>query len=400
MLSKISNIVKDHQDDIILVVGVFLVSLLSFAMGYLVAKNQEKTPIRFEQEPEYNEAELKKRIAQMLLVGFRGTEVSENSYVAALLKDMEIGGIVLFDYDVPSETFPRNIISPRQTEKLISALQEISSLPLFIAVDAEGGKINRLKKEYGFEEIPSAAEMGKQTPEETRIVAQGLAQQLFGLGINMNLAPVVDVNINPSNPIIGRLERSFSSDPEKVVLYAEQFIRAHLENNVIPVLKHFPGHGSSKGDTHYGIVDITDSWKQEELTPYKKLVDLGLADVIMTAHIINQNYDGYPATLSSIFLEDVLRQEIEFDGLIVSDDMQMKAVVSQYGFREAVIKAVNAGIDLMVLSNNIDTYDENLPYQTRDIILEATKKGEIKEERIIESSERIYSLKRKFGIID
>lgn len=362
----------------------------------------------FSQEPKENEKvfdkekELKERIGQMIMVGFRGTEISEDSYIVKVIRDVKIGGVILFDFDIPSKSFPRNILNPEQTKKLIFDLQSYSATPLFLAVDVEGGKINRLKPEYGFSDFLSPKKLGEiGDTETTKKEATKLSQELKNLGFNMNLAPVVDVNINPDNPIIGALGRSFSSDPKEVASHAQAFIEAHNQNNIITAAKHFPGHGSSLEDSHLGMVDVTETYKEEEIIPYKILQDKGLFNAVMTAHIFNRTIDkDYPATLSSIFLTDILRKEIGFKGIIISDDMQMEAITKYYGIEEATIKAINSGGDIVLFSNNSQSgYDEELPYKVQEIIYQAVKNGKIPEERIIESSNRIYNLKRQFKII-
>jgi beta-N-acetylhexosaminidase len=348
------------------------------------------------------EGKLKERIGQMIMIGFRGVEAPENSNICEIIKDVKIGGVVLFDYDIPSNSFPRNIINPEQTKKLISGLQKYSVIPLFVAIDAEGGNVNRLKQQYGFLPILSPEEMGQdKTLETTEKESTKLAEELKNLGFNMNLAPVVDVNINPENPIIGALGRSFSSDPEEVVNHARVFIESHLKSDIITVEKHFPGHGSATEDSHLGIVDVTDTYKKEELFPYQKLNDEGLLNAVMTAHIINKKIDdSYPATLSKIFLQDILRDQIGFKGVIISDDMQMAAISNNYKFDEAIIRAVNAGCDIISISNNGPSgYDEEVAYKVRDAIFNAVKENKIKEKRIIESYNRILDLKKQFKII-
>ena len=345
---------------------------------------------------------LKNKIGQMVIMGFRGTEALENSYVANVIKDLKIGGVILFDYDVPSESRPRNIVSPEQTEKLISDLKKYSSTPLFISVDAEGGYVNRLKPRYGFIPIMSAKEMGKSLgTSSTASEAEKLSLELKNLGFNMNFAPVVDVDVNPTNPVIGGIERSFSADPQKVFEQAKTFIEKQKVNGIISVAKHFPGHGSSENDSHLGLVDVTKTYKSEELIPYQKLQGEGILDVVMTAHIINTNIDkDYPATLSPNFLQNILRKEIGFKGVIVSDDMQMNAIAENYGFEEAVIRAINAGCDILVISNNSTSiYDEQLPYKTINTIYKAVKDGKISIEKIYESYTRIMKLKKQYNIL-
>ncbi len=339
------------------------------------------------------ERELKTRIGQMLIMGFRGTEISEDSYITKVFRDVKVGGLTLYR---------RNILNPEQTRKLISSLQHYSSTPLFVTVTAEGGRVNRLKSKHGFSDIPSPKELGKiQDYEFTKQVALKLSQELKWLGFNMNFAPVVDVDINPKNPIIGALGRSFSSDHHQVVLHAQAFIEAHHQNDIITVAKHFPGHGSSEKDSHLGITDVTDTYKEEELIPYKSLQEKGLLDAVMTAHIVNRKIDKHhPATLSSNFLQDILRNQVGFQGVIISDDIEMGAISKYYSFEDALIRAINAGCDIILISNNsLSGFDKELPYKVRDIIYQAVKDGKISKQRIIESSNRIYELKKRFKII-
>jgi beta-N-acetylhexosaminidase len=347
-----------------------------------------------------NDQDLRNKIGQMVILGFRGTEVNEDSYISKVVKELNIGGVILFDYDVPSKSSPRNIINPEQTKELIANIKKYATIPLFISVDAEGGLINRLKPKYGFISIMSPKEMGEAGAEITSDEARKISSELKELGFNMNFAPVVDVDINPDNPVIGGLERSFSSDPEKVTNEAKIFIEEQTKNNIISVAKHFPGHGSSENDSHLGMVDVTKTYQEEELIPYKELQEEGILDVVMTAHIMNTNIDeNYPATLSPNFLQTILREEIGFDGVIVSDDMQMKAIADNYGFDESVIMAVNAGCDILILSNNNSVYDEQLPYKTIDVIYNAVKNGKISIDKVNESYGKIMQLKERFGII-
>lgn len=350
------------------------------------------------EEKKENDA-LKQKIGQMLILGFRGTEVNNDSNIVKEIKKYNLGGVILFDRDVPTKQFPRNIVDPEQTKKLIVDLKALASPSLFVAVDAEGGLINRLKEKYGFVNIPSAQEMGKEDPEKTKENALIIAEELSSLGINIDFAPVVDVNVNPDNPIIGELERSFSEDPEKVALYASKFIEGLHEKNIIPAIKHFPGHGSSAEDSHLGMVDITDTHKEEELIPYQRLIEEGYSDMVMTAHIVNRNIDpDFPATLSSLYIKNILRENLGFKGVVVSDDMNMGAIVDNYGFNEALIKAIQAGCDILIISNNGSEYNEKAAEEAMETIFQAVKKGEVSEERINESYNRIQELKQRYGI--
>lgn len=339
-------------------------------------------------------------IGEMIILGFRGTEVDDSSGIIQDINKYNIGGVILFDYDVPSKSFPRNILDPNQTKKLIEDLKNLTHSDLLIAVDAEGGYVNRLKEEYGFIRVKSAQEMGEDTPEDTYLEVSPLGKELDSLGFDLNFAPVVDININENNPVIGNLERSFSDDPVKVYEHAGSFIDAMHKYDIITAIKHFPGHGSSAEDSHLGLVDITDTYNREaELFPYKKLIEDGKTDIIMTAHIMNTDIDSdNPATLSSRFLQDILRDELNYKGVIVSDDMQMGAIITNFGFEEAIVKAINAGCDLLIFSNNGSGYDDSIAQKSFDTIKKAVRDGKITEEEIKTAFARIKELKLRYGI--
>ena len=338
---------------------------------------------------------------QMLLVGFRGDTVTDE--VGAMLRDVRPGGVLLSDHDLPSGgNVTRNITSPEQLKALTAELQETSTLPLLIAVDAEGGYVNRLKQKYGFPlYVPSAETMGMGTPQQTAATATLIATQLAEHGINWNLAPVVDVNVNPSSPAIGNIERSFGADPAVVAAHATAFVESHQNARIIPTLKHFPGHGSAAGDTHLGVTDVTSTYVyDQEIYPYESLISAGYDDPIMTAHIVNRNLDpgAKPATLSHDIMTGLLRENLGFDGIIVSDNMEMGAIVQEYGLQDAVTQAILAGVDVIMLANQGQTYDANRPYEVRNAILQAVYDGTIPQESIIESAHRIIELKAKYGI--
>jgi beta-N-acetylhexosaminidase len=346
-----------------------------------------------------DEEGLKREIGQMIIIGFRGTEAGPDSDIRRVIREVKIGGVILFDIDVPSgRTFPRNITDPAQTKKLIADLKKDLNIPLFISVDAEGGKVNRLKPKYGFPDIPGAQEVGdKNDITYTRSAADSLASGLSDLGFNMDFAPVVDVNVEPDNPVIGGLGRAFSRDPEVVAEHAAVYVESAREKNIISVLKHFPGHGSSTKDSHLGLVDVTGSYKEEELIPYEILIGDGQADCVMAAHIMDRRVDkDHPASLSPYFIKRVLRERLGFEGVVISDDIQMEAIASHYALPEAVVLAVNAGCDLILAGNNGREYDEDLPYKIRDAIFEGVKNGKIPRERIREAAGRIDALKKRY----
>ncbi len=294
------------------------------------------------------------QIEQMFLLGFAGCSAFDSPWLGDAI-NRGLGGVILFDRNVDGSV--QNISSPAQLQKLTSTMQSLAEETLLIAVDQEGGQVCRLKERDGFAASESAAILGQGVAEETTSPAVGqMAATLARNGINMNLAPVVDLNLNPDNPIIARYQRSFGGDVRCVVAHARAFIRSHHAHGVACCLKHFPGHGSSRGDSHLGFVDITEDWQRQELEPYKEIFALGFDDAVMTAHVVQRHLDasGVPATLSPLVVHKMLRQELGFTGVTMTDDLQMRAISDRYGLKEAVQLAVLAGVDLLVIGNNLE----------------------------------------------
>jgi beta-N-acetylhexosaminidase len=335
------------------------------------------------------------RIGAMLMSGFRGLVPTEE--ILGMLREQHLGGVVLFDYDVERKEAVRNVASPEQLRSLIAALQAEVQYPLLVAVDQEGGRVSRLKERYGFPASVSQQQLAM-TGDTAVTAAQAhrTGQLLRGLGFNVNFAPVVDVNSNPGNPIIGMLQRSYSSDPDSVAIHARAAVIAMREEGVMPVPKHFPGHGSSSGDTHEGFVDVTDSWDSSELLPYRALIGEGLVDMLMTAHIVQRKLDQqYPATLSHRIIDGLLRAELGFDGVVVTDDMQMKAIAGEYGFETALRRAIEAGADVLLFGNNTGRYEPRIAAKAHAAIRRMVENGRISRDRIEQSWRRITSLRQR-----
>lgn len=288
------------------------------------------------------------------MVGFRGLKLERDNPILADIREGRVGGVVLFDYDVPSKSPIRNIESPKQVKALIKDLRRVAPGPLLVAVDQEGGRVARLKEKFGFPPSVSAKSLGAlDDAAATRKAALATAETLAEAGFDLNFAPVVDLDVNPANPVIGGLERSFSADPDIVTRHAAEVVKAHRECGVLTCLKHFPGHGSSRADSHLGFVDLTETWSRKELEPYARLIGAGLCDSVMTAHIFNAALDSdLPATLSAKVITGMLREGLAYGGPVISDDMQMKAISANYGFEDAIRKAIAAGVDILVFANN------------------------------------------------
>ena len=343
--------------------------------------------------------DLERQIGQMLLVGFRGLEVDESSPIVRDIRAGHVGGVILFDYDVALKSPVRNVASPEQVKKLVADLQAASpAVPLFVAVDQEGGRVGRFKEKHGFPPSVSQRWLGEQNDLTlTARHAQQTARTLAGLGINVNLAPVVDLDVNPASPVIGRLERSFSADPRVVAEHAVEVIVAHQIEGVLTALKHFPGHGSSAADSHLGFTDVTGTWSESELLPYGEILRSSGADMIMTAHVFNARLDpDWPATLSKRTIQGLLRDEMGYRGVVVSDDMQMQAITDHYSLETALERAILAGADMIIFGNNLQ-YDQGAARRAVQIILDLVREGRVPGWRINESCARIMHLKSRLA---
>jgi beta-N-acetylhexosaminidase len=338
--------------------------------------------------------DLEKKIGQLFLIGFHGETVADNHPIAADIRTRNLGGVILFDRLLAKNLSSNNIRTASQARQLTADLQGLAENKLLIGVDQEGGKVCRFSAARGFPASASAAELGrKDDPVLTEIHALATADMLQAVGVNFNLAPVVDLNIHRDNPIIGKVERSFSSRTDKVVRHAQAWITCHRQRHILTCLKHFPGHGSSHHDSHQGFVDISETWTPEEMQPFAQLIGMDLADAIMTGHLFNRNLDrDHPATLSPGVITEILREKLGFQGVILTDDLQMKAITDRYGLEEAVCMAFAAGIDLVVIGNNL-VYDPEILDKAIKAVIKGIAAGTLPEERLHEAYLRIQKLK-------
>ncbi len=342
----------------------------------------------------YSEIEIKSMISRMLVIGFEGENVDENSKIIKQIKKYNLGGVILFDRFYNDANRTKNIRSPKQLKILTQRLQQASKKPLIVAIDQEGGRVERLKESYGFVHTKSAMQMAKGSLKSAEKEYKKLADTLHVNGINCDFAPVVDLAINPKNYVIYKLERSYGADGKRVSEYAGVFIDALRDENIISVLKHFPGHGSSMGDSHKGFVDVSDTWSEKELEPYRILIGQNRADMIMTAHVFNSHLDPvHPATLSYSVNTKLLRNKLGFKGVIISDDLQMKAISEHYLLKEMLTLAINSGVDMLLFANQLAYQDLDSVINT---IYHSIREGDIKISRILESNRRIEALDLKY----
>ena len=340
---------------------------------------------------------LKKQIGRMLVVGFTNESINQNSQIVELIQKYDLGGVILFDKYYERRSITKNISSPQQLKELTSQLKKFSHKPLLISVDQEGGYVARLKHYYGFKRIPSAKEISHIPFEDAKEFYDAQSQMLRDAGINCNFAPVVDLEVNLKNKVISKFERSYGNSSQEVTKYAKLLIDAQKKESVISVLKHFPGHGSSLEDSHKGFVDISNTWSKKELEPYQNLINSNDVDMIMTAHVFNSHLDAtYPATLSHNINTKLLREEMHYKGVVISDDLQMKAITKHYSLKESVTLAINSGVDILLFGNQLNDYNIDNLVET---IYQQVKRGLITRKRIAESNRRIENLHTKNSII-
>lgn len=337
---------------------------------------------------------LEQMAGQMIVVGFQGDDVDDRS-VVRLREEIaagELGGVMFLKTNVASL---RNVRAMNEAFRAAAP----DGLPPFITIDQEGGAVERLTEDVGFDEVPRALQVAKsRSPEQAESLYAGMASGIADLGFTVNFGPVVDLAINPNNQVIAKFGRAFGKTAEVVVPYAEAFVKAHRAVGVLTALKHFPGHGSSTADSHEGFVDITDTWKDSELEPYRRMIAGGFADFVMVGHLIDTDVaaDGMPSSLSPEWITGVLRDQLGYDGVVISDDLEMGAIRDHFKLAEAVVRAVEAGMDVLLFSNTAD-YRPGLAEEVRDILVSAANADPVFKARIEESYARIAALKQRIG---
>ena len=336
------------------------------------------------------------KVSQLLVAGIEGTQLGQDAVQA--VQDYQVGGVILFG---------RNVESAWQLAELTNGLKDLNGdyTPLFLCVDQEGGRVDRMPPEV--ERTPSAWSVGQTLDTEGVGAAYGalLAEECAAFGFNMDFAPSLDIWSNPDNTVIG--DRAFGNDWEWTAFFGMSAVESMEEQGgVIPVVKHFPGHGDTSVDSHVAlpVVDksLEELW-QSELVPFNMVLNqedyFGAqagpsAPAVMVAHILLSQVDpDYPASLSHRVVTGLLREEMGFDGVVCTDDLTMGAVSNTYGMGEAAVLAVEAGCDLLLVCHGADNLTE-----ARDALLEAADSGRISPERLDESVKRILSLKAGYGL--
>ena len=328
---------------------------------------------------------LDEKIGQMITVGI--DEYTINDKTKELIVDKKVGGIILFK---------DNINDSNQLLQLINNIKDINSknkIPLFISIDEEGGRVSRLPKEI--KKLPSNEVIGNINDKELAYdIGKTIGYSLKSFGFNMDFTPVLDINSNSKNTVIG--DRSFSSNKNIVANLGVSEINGFKSRNIISVAKHFPGHGDTDIDSHYKLPIINktlDELKEVEFVPFKNAIEENVPS-IMVSHILLPEIDDInPASMSKTIITDILRKDLKFDGLIVTDDMTMGAITNNFDISEACIKSINAGADLLLICHGYETEVDVI-----NNIKDAVDKGIISIDRINESVYRILSLKYSYKI--
>ena len=333
------------------------------------------------------EMTVRQMLGQKLIFGFHGTTLSEE--FKQLIREYKIGNVILF---------LRNVESADQLRRLCAEIQnlilEVTGYPAFIVIDQEGGMVSRLPADAV--NVPGAmAISATDHPDNARKAAQITIRQLQGLGINFNMAPVLDVNSNPANPVIG--VRNLSDDPIRVAEYSEAAVRAYENTGVFCCGKHFPGHGDTNVDSHLGLprIDKTlEELEQTELIPFRRCIEAGIP-AVMSSHILFPNIEkeNIPGTMSRTIITDILKNRLGFKGLVFSDCLEMQAIQTYYGTAKGAVAAFKAGIDLAELSKTM-----SLMRDTAEAVNEAAERGEFDMEELRESVEKILAVKKNMVV--
>ncbi|MGI6707279.1 MAG: beta-N-acetylhexosaminidase [Clostridia bacterium] len=345
---------------------------------------EKKDPI----QEQIQQMTLKEKVGQMVIVGMGG--FSADDEIRELIESYHVGGVILFK--------SKNVENANQLLALLNTLKTINApnkIPLFLSTDEEGGRVSRMPDEL--EDLPRNKKVGRiNNPAFSYGIGTLLAEQLLAFGFNMNFAPILDINSNPNNPVIG--DRSFGDDADIVSELGVQTMKGIQSKGVISVVKHFPGHGDTSVDSHVGLPRVNnglDRLERLELVPFKKAIQSN-ADAVMVAHILLTKIDPeYPSSMSKVVITDILRNKLEFNGVVLTDDMTMGAISENYETGEAAVRSINAGADIVLVCHGYSKEKAVL-----QAIVKAVADGTLSEGRINESVYRILSLKKKYGLSD
>lgn len=341
------------------------------------------------QKSKFTDAEL----GQLIVVGFRGTDINRESDIVKEFRERNLGGVILFEQDKSTGEEVRNVESATQLLGLSSRIVANSSTPPFISIVQEGGVNSQLTPQKGFPTTLSASQLGKINREDTtRHYARTMAQEFMVVGVNTNFAPVLDIASESSTA--EQKESSFGNSAEMVQKHASWVLDEFNTEAILSVPKYFPGKGSFTGTTWNGIPDVSSSWKSDEIKPYIKLFEDFEIHAVMVGNIFNSQIDEeYPAVLSDKTINGLLRDSLGFSGVVFSENMQNEALRNQYDLESIIENSLNAGVDVLLFPNN-ETYEENIPSRVINIIHKLVLEERISEETIEKAIARVAKLKK------
>ncbi|MDU0330834.1 beta-N-acetylhexosaminidase [Paenibacillus sp. 3LSP] len=359
--------------------------------------NQGQTPPSTPEAPEepekpadpaaklLDELSTDEKIGQLVLVGMDGTE--PNDVTRQLIEEYHVGGFIFYK---------NNIQDTKQALALFNGLKTANqnkAVPLFLSVDEEGGRVSRMPGELA--KLPAARKIGNTgSTELAGQIGEIIGKELAGFGLNLDFAPVLDVNSNPDNPVIG--DRAFGTKPEIVSRMGIAVMKGIQEQGIIPVVKHFPGHGDTSVDSHLGLPVVEhdlDRLRKLELVPFKQAIQEG-ADVVMIAHLLMPKLDpDHPASFSKAVIHDLLREELGYEGTIISDDMTMGAIVEHYDIRDAAVQFIQAGGNIVLVGR-----DAEKEKQVIQALRDAVNSGKISTETLDERVYDVLKLKQKYQL--
>ncbi|OBZ17046.1 MULTISPECIES: beta-N-acetylhexosaminidase [Bacillales] len=330
---------------------------------------------------------LDEKIGQMVLVGLEGTTIQDDA--KKMIEQYRIGGFILYK---------DNMTDAAQTLKLLNQLKaanEANTAPLWLSLDQEGGKVSRMPEQ--FIKLPPAADVGRVNEAAyTKLIGEALGEEVHALGFNMDFAPVLDINSNPKNPVIGN--RSFGADPDTVISHGMETMKAIQSKQVAAVVKHFPGHGDTSVDSHLDLPVVNKTRQQLEafeLLPFVRAIKQN-ADAIMVAHLLIPKIDEkYPASISKKIIKDMLRDDLGYEGVVITDDMTMGGITEHFNVGQAAVRSIQAGSDIILIG-----HDNAIQLSVLKALKQSARDGDIPKDMLDQSVYRILKLKAKYQLAD
>jgi len=328
-------------------------------------------------------------VGELLLIGFYGASSASPSarLLARQARRGQVGAVFFVD---------QNIGTAKEVAGLLRLFRSGASQPL-LAIDHEGGIVQRLTAAHGFTLLPAARDVATtMSPAEARLLYAQAGRELAALGFHINLGPVLDVD-EPTNPAIGVFGRAYSTDPERIAAYAQAFVEGFASAGILCAAKHFPGHGRAVSDSHDGAADISATWTEAELDPFARVLASSHAPpMVMTGHLRLDPVapDGRPATVSAPIVTGLLRERLRYQGVVVTDDLYMGAVSHIMGREDAIVQAIAAGSDLLMVKN-LFGYDPLMPQRAVSWVRTAIARGVLSEEQVMAAAERVRAIRRQ-----